>query len=79
MVIERFKNNDPGPCGERFATKGRMLPEGVAYVSSWLDPVAHRCYQVMEAENSELLQVWIDNWKDLVDFEVIPMVTSQEY
>jgi hypothetical protein len=56
-----------------------MLPDGVSYHSSWIDPVTDRCYQVMEAVNIESLQPWIHHWKDIVDLEVIPVLTSQEY
>ena len=55
MVIEHFRNNDPKPIGERFMLRGRMLPEGVTYHASWIDPAAVRCFQVMEAESVEKL------------------------
>jgi len=79
MVIERFKNGDPRPAGERFQREGRMLPEGVAYHASWLEPHGARCFQVMEAPSLDLLNVWIGRWNDLVDFEVVPVMTSAEY
>src|SRR5579864_6594856 len=79
MVIERFKNGDPGPVGERFSRLGRMLPEGVAYVNSWLEPNGSRCFQVMEAPDRRALDAWINKWSDLVDFEVIPVVTSADF
>jgi hypothetical protein len=77
MVIEHFK--DVNALRERFQKQGRMLPDGVSYHSSWIDPVTDRCYQVMGAVNIESLQPWIHHWKDIVDFEVIPVLTSQEY
>lgn len=79
MVIERFKNGDSKPVGARFKQEGRMMPDGVTYHASWLEPGGARCFQVMEAERAELLDGWIQNWKDLVDFEVIPIVTSAEF
>ena len=79
MVIERFKNGDPAPVGERFQKRGRMLPEGVTYHASWVDRASSRCFQVMEAPGPESLQPWIGEWDDLVDFEVIPVVTSNEF
>jgi hypothetical protein len=79
MVIERFKNGDPAPIGERFKRSGRMLPEGVEYRASWVDRAQGRCFQVMEATDPEVLRVWISRWDDLVDFEVIPVVTSSEF
>jgi hypothetical protein len=79
MVIERFKNVDPKPVGERFRRQGRMLPEGVVYQASWVDPENCCCYQVMEAPDRDSLGEWIEKWADLVDFEVVPVITSAEY
>ena len=79
MVIERFKNNDPRPVGERFRQQGRTLPEGVVYQTSWIDPANARCYQVLEAPDREALEPWIGYWADLVEFEVVPVVTSADY
>ena len=79
MVIERFKNADPAPVGERFARHGRMMPDGVSYGGSWVEPEGGRCFQVMEAPDRTTLDVWIVRWSDLVDFEVVPVVTSQEF
>ena len=79
MVIERFKNADPGPIGERFKQKGRMLPEGVIYHSSWVDPSGTRCFQIMEAPHAESLSAWVSRWDDLIDFEIVPVLTSSEF
>lgn len=79
MVIERFKNGDPKPIGERFKQRGRMMPEGVSYVASWVDEAAARCFQVMEATDSALLNQWVGRWDDLVDFEIVSVLTSAEF
>ena len=79
MVIERFKNKDPKPIGERFKRMGRMMPEGVVYHASWIDPAAARCFQVMEADSIEQLAAMGGRWADLADFEIVPVLTSQEY
>jgi len=79
MIIEDFRGRDPKPVHDRFTARGRMLPEGVTYQASWIDPVRARCYQVMEAENSAALAPWIAAWRDIVDFEVVPVLTSAEY
>jgi hypothetical protein len=55
-----------------------MMPDGVRYVSSWVDLDFTRCFQLMEAESAEALEPWIAKWKDLVDFDVIPVRTSAE-
>ena len=78
MVIERFKGGNPKPVYERFAAKGRMLPAGVEYDSSWITEDGATCYQVMLADDPDQLQDWIERWSDLVDFEVIPVIGSAE-
>lgn len=78
MVVERFKNKDAVAVYRRFRDKGRMMPEGVRYVSSWIDEGFERCYQLMETHDRELLDLWMANWSDLVEFEVFPVITSQE-
>jgi hypothetical protein len=78
MVVEHFKDKDAIPVYRRFRDKGRMAPEGLAYVSSWVDSKFERCYQLMETHDRALLDEWIANWRDLVDFEVYPVVTSKE-
>jgi hypothetical protein len=79
MVIERFKGGDAKLVGERFRQSGRMLPEGIAYHASWMDSAGGRCFQIMEARQRELLNLWMSRWDDLVDFEVIPVQTSGDY
>ena len=78
MVIEHFKDRDPGPVYERFAKDGRMMPDGLNYINSWIEVGMDRCFQVMETQDPILLQEWIKTWGDLVDFEVVPVVTSAE-
>ena len=76
MVIERFK--DVPAIYQRLREKGRMMPEGLEYVSSWIDVDMKTCWQLMRAENESLFRAWTDNWKDLMDFEVVSVRTSAE-
>ena len=78
MVVEHFKNNDAVPIYRRFHARGRLTPDGLVYVSSWIDHKLERCYQLMETHDRALLEDWMTKWWDLVDFEVYPVVTSQE-
>jgi hypothetical protein len=78
MVIERFKDGDAVPVYRRFGDRGRLAPEGLTYISSWVDTSLARCYQLMETDNRGLLDQWISHWADLVDFEVHPVITSAE-
>ncbi len=78
MVIEHFHNGKVKELYQRFAEKGRMMPEGVRYINSWINEEVTVCYQVMEAASAEQLQEWISNWNDIVDFEVIPVISSAE-
>ena len=76
MVIEKYKNKEA--VYKRFREKGRMIPEGVSYVNSWVSEDGNTCYQINEAQNEELLYEWSSNWNDVTDFEFIPVISSQE-
>ena len=77
LVIEHF-NGDPAPVYRRFRDQGRLAPDGLRYVSSWVTEDLQRCYQVMECDDRALLDAWMDRWRDLVTFEVVPVLTSAE-
>jgi hypothetical protein len=78
LVLERFRHGDPVPVYRRFREHGRLAPASVVYVNSWVTPDLTSCYQVMEAPSRDLLDQWIASWADLVDFEVVPVITSAE-
>jgi hypothetical protein len=78
MIVENFKNRDPVPVYRRFRDHGRLAPEGLVYISSWVDEKLERCFQLMEATERELLDEWMTNWSDLVDFEVYPVISSAD-
>ena len=77
MVIERFKNGDARAVYRRFRDQGRLAPEGLRYVDSWVDVNFERCFQLMECADPALLELWAARWRDLVEFEFVPVVTSQ--
>lgn len=77
MILEHYKGG-PEPVYRRFREQGRMAPDGLRYVDSWVTTDHGHCYQVMECDDRALLQQWMDRWKDLVEFEVVPVVTSAE-
>ncbi len=79
MVVERFKPEQMSAVAERFRTVGRMIPNSVEYKASWMAADGSCCYQVMEAPNREALELWLDRWDDLVDFEVVAVKTSEAY
>jgi hypothetical protein len=76
MVVERFK--DASAIYRRLREKGRMMPEGLEYVSSWIDADLNTCWQLMRTEDESLFEHWTDNWKDLMDFKIVPVRTSAE-
>lgn len=78
MMIERFKNRDARAVYRRTREKGRMAPEGLSYVGSWIEANFDRCFQLMECSDACLLQQWMLQWQDLVEFEIIPVVPSKE-
>ena len=78
MIVEHFKNGNPVPIYRRFHDRGRLAPEGLQYISSWVDDKLERCFQLMETPDITYLHEWIANWSDIVDFEIYPVISSQE-
>ena len=78
MIVEHFKNKDAVAVYRRFRDRGRLAPKGLTYVSSWVDEKMERCFQIMETEDRALLERWMVNWSDIVEFEVYPVITSKE-
>ncbi len=78
MVIERFKNRDGKAVYRHFLEKGRGLPEGLTFVGSWIEANLDRCFQLMECNDARLLQRWVLHWQGLIEFEIVPVVPSQE-
>ena len=78
MVVESFRGGDPVPVYRRFRERGRLTPDGLRYIDSWVAADFSRCYQLMECENRQLFERWFAHWEDLVEFEVVPVVTSRE-
>jgi len=78
MILERYRNGDPVPVYRRFRERGRLAPEGLRYVSSWITDDLRVCYQIMECDDRALIDEWTAQWSDLVDFEVIPVMTSAD-
>ena len=78
MVVESFRGGDARPVYRRFRDRGRLAPDGLRYVASWVTEDMAQCYQVMECDDRALLDAWIAQWADIVDFEVVPVRTSAE-
>lgn len=78
MIIERFKNQDAEAVYKRFQEQGRMMPDGLKYVDSWIEANFNRCFQLMECDDPVLFQQWIAKWNDLMEFEIVPVVPSAE-
>jgi len=77
MIVENFGDNVV-EVYRRFEKKGRLAPVGLEYVSSWVDKDMRKCFQLMETSDEKLLKQWVNNWEDLVDFEIFPVMTSSE-
>lgn len=78
LIIEHFKRETVKALYKRFDENGRMLPQGVYYIDSWIDENVEKCYQLMKSESLEALKIWISYWDDLADFEIIPIISSNE-
>ena len=78
MIVEHFKDGDPRPVYDRFRARGRLAPDGLRYVNSWVTSDLTRCYQVLECDDRALLDQWLGAWQDIVDFDVHAVITSAE-
>ena len=79
MVIERFRDNDMIPIYRQVRDGGRMLPEGLKFIDSWIEPNFSRCFQLMECDDARLFEQWILQWRGFgVAFEIVPVVTSKD-
>jgi hypothetical protein len=78
MVIERFKDRDPVPIYQRLRESGRSMPEGLRYIDSWVEVNFDRCFQLIECDDARLFQQWVLQWRDLIEFEVVPVSPSRE-
>jgi uncharacterized protein DUF3303 len=78
MVVERFRNQDAKAVYRRFRDKGRMMPEGLTFVGSWVSADVARCFQLMECDDVTRLQRWVAEWSDLIEFEIVPVVAGKE-
>jgi len=78
MVIERFKGRDPAPIYQRLRESGRHMPDGLRYLDSWIEANFDRCFQLMETDDPRLLQQWVTHWRDLMEFEFVPVVPSKD-
>jgi hypothetical protein len=77
MVIERFRSQDARPVYRRLQERGRLMPDGLAFVNSWVEADLRRCFQVIECDDATLLQRWVAEWADLIDFEIVPVVPGK--
>ena len=78
MIIENFRSGDAVPVYRRFRERGRLTPRGLSYVSSWVNERLDRCWQLMETEDRALLDEWIANRSDIIDFKIYSVVSSRE-
>jgi hypothetical protein len=78
MIVETFRGGDALPVSRRFRDKGRMAPDGLKYVASWVTEDLRRCFQIMECDDPSLIAEWMARWEDVTEFDVIPVITSEQ-
>ncbi len=78
IVIERFRNQNADAVYRRLREKGRMMPEGVSFIESWVTADLGRCFQLMEADDVAKLQEWVAQWLDLIEFEIAPVIAGSQ-
>jgi len=76
MVIERYRNQNMDAVYQRFQEQGRLMPEGLTFLGSWVEANLDRCFELMECDDASLLQRWVAQWSDLVSFEIVPVVAK---
>jgi hypothetical protein len=78
MVIESFREGAGPDIYKRFRESGRMMPDGLNYVASWIEPDFTRCFQVMDWEDPAVFHEWTSRWSDLMEFDAIPVISSAD-
>ena len=78
MVVERFRNQDARSVYARFHEKGRLMPDDLTFVGSWVSADLGRCFLIVECDEITALQKWVAEWSDLVEFEIVPVVTGEQ-
>jgi Protein of unknown function (DUF3303) len=78
MVVEHFRNQDAKSIYRRLSEKGRLMPEGLSFVNSWVAADLSRCFQLMECGDVSLFQRWVAEWSDLMQFEIVPVIPGKE-
>ena len=78
MVIEHFRDQNAKAVYARFREQGRLMPDGLTFVASWVAADLSRCFQVMECADVTLLQRWVAEWADLVAFEIVPVCPGKD-
>jgi hypothetical protein len=78
LVIEHFRDGKAAPVYRRFRERGRLAPDGLVYIASWVDVAMTCCYQIMETDDRSRLDEWMSRWSDLIEFEVHPVISSEE-
>lgn len=78
MVIQHFRQGTAKAVYDRFKERGRMMPDGLHYVDSWVEADFNRCFQLVKSDNPDLIEQWTAQWGDLMDFEIVPVITSKE-
>jgi hypothetical protein len=78
MVIEHFRDQNAKTIYTRFHEKGRLMPDGIGFVGSWVAADLGRCFQVIECDDITLLQRWAAEWSDLIEFEIVPVAQGKD-
>ena len=78
MVVERFRNQDAKTIYRRLRDRGRSMPDGLKFVSSFVTADVARCFQLMECDDVTLLQRWVAEWSDLMECEILPVVAGKD-
>ncbi|ESZ25455.1 MULTISPECIES: DUF3303 family protein [unclassified Mesorhizobium] len=78
IVIEDFTGCDRKEIYRHFGERGTLKPDALVVHHSWIAADMSRCFLLVEADDVTLLQRWVIEWSDLVEFEIIPVATNKD-
>jgi hypothetical protein len=76
IFVERFRDAALCTAGSNNAA-GWCRTDWCTFPPGWNINVEH-CFQVMETDDRRLIDQWMANWSDIVDFEVYPVMGLSE-
>lgn len=62
----------------RFKETGAPPPPGVDMLGRWHNAAGNGGFFLVETDDPVALARWLQEWTDVIDFEVVPVVTDEQ-